>query len=92
MALGILYRPGIKVNKLLSLKNPEQMKAKGQKKMEEGNEEEKKREWGEEDEEDEKEEEERTIVLWLYLFNSGNLWRPKEKKKMRQAYHRFGSV
>lgn len=44
MALGILYRPGIKVNKLLSLKNPEQMKAKWQKKMEEGNEEEKKRE------------------------------------------------
>lgn len=60
--------------------------------MEEGNEEEKKRGWREEDEKDEEEEEERTIVLWPYSFNSGKLWRQKEKKKMRQAYHRFGSI
>lgn len=67
------------------------MKAKRAEKME-GNEEEKKRGWGEEDEEDEKEEEERTIVLWPYSFNLGKPWRPKEKKNMRQAYHRSGST
>lgn len=43
MALGILYRPGVKVNTLLPLNNPVQMKANGQKKMEERNEEEEKR-------------------------------------------------